>query len=49
MRKKLKKQYESPTSRLVELKMETPILTVSSSGAPEGRNDGGDWGTGDWV
>ena len=46
---KLKELYESPTTDVVEFKMENGILTVSN-GTPENRQDGGSWGgNDDWY
>ena len=43
---KLKELYESPTTDVVEFKMENGILTVSN-GTPENRQNGGNWGGGE--
>ena len=48
METKNKTIYESPTMQTVEVKTETVILNASAN-APEGRENGGDWGTGDWY
>lgn len=46
--KHIKHIYVSPTVNVVELKMKSGVLTVSTNN-PESRGNGGDWGNGGWY
>ena len=48
MYNKDKRHYESPSTEVVEMRMESGILTVSN-GSPEDRQNGGLWGDGSWF
>lgn len=48
METKHKALYDSPKVTVVELKMESGVLTVSTNSL-ESREDGGVWGSGDWF
>ena len=48
MDNKDKRRYESPSTEVVEMRMESGILTVSN-GSPEDRQNGGLWGDGSWF
>jgi len=48
MDNKDRRRYESPSTEVVEMRMESGILTVSN-GSPESRIDGGSWGNGSWF
>ena len=48
MKTERKRRYESPSTEVVEMRMESGILTVSN-GSPEDRQNGGSWGDGSWF
>lgn len=43
-----KQRYTVPSVEVVELKMDSGVLTVSTN-SPENRGNGGVWGTGIWY